>query len=139
MTKPLSFKLERPHVEAISGEFFRMWRLQMDGKARELDGKELDDHMILWITWLEVMHELDAYFAARVQSPADRHIKITLSMAQAMCLYRAVMHLPLPDNQHYLLLVRSTLLEYLFSFLINLPITIKPVRRQLPMEDYEWE
>ena len=128
MTSSLTFKLKRPFVEAVAKQFFHLWRLQMDGKEREIESWKLDDGKMHWITYLALLAELDKYFTDRIKSAAKDMISIKLSTPQAVCLYRAVMHLPLGPNEVYLWVVREALITNLYPFMISLPA----VARQQP-------
>ena len=121
MTTKVTFKLKRPYVEEVASNFFHQWRLMITTKEKDIANLPPEDEKLKWITWLSLLQELDTYFKSRILSGAQHEIRLTFSTSQAVVLYRALMYLPLPENELYRIVVREALISMLYPFIISLP------------------
>ncbi len=115
----ISFLSPRSYLDTLYNSFFKYINLQKETKLLEYAwNRELNDGYLNAMVINSLLADIEAYLQKRLINTTKPVVKIQLTKAHAICLYKTLMLLPFDADREYEHLVRQSFIEKLYPQLL---------------------
>lgn len=135
----ITFKTNRDKVRTVYAEFFKYINLYKQSKLNDLAHFHImSEEYLTAITINCLLSEIEELLHKKLVNTTSVNIKVALTNAQGVLLYRMFLALPLPQDNYYYQLIRNEWIQQLDAEIIREGINQARPKAHRPAGDFSY-